>query len=90
MKDLKKKYGSWAIVAGGTEGIGLAFSWELARLGMNIVLVARRKELLAPLARDIEKECSVHVRPIAADLSEVLEFNKGLSKLRNLAKFAVD
>ena len=35
------KYGPWAVVAGGSEGVGAAFAEHLARAGINLVLVAR-------------------------------------------------
>ena len=35
-------YGPWALVAGGSEGLGAAFAHELARRGLHLVLVARR------------------------------------------------
>ncbi len=42
---LTERYGrgSWAVVTGGSDGIGLAFSKELARLHFNIVIVARNE-----------------------------------------------
>jgi short-subunit dehydrogenase len=42
----RAKYGPWALVAGGSQGIGLAFSRELARRGLSLILVARNKERL--------------------------------------------
>ena len=38
--------GSWALVTGGTDGIGLEMAKELARLGFNIINVARNSEKL--------------------------------------------
>src|SRR3954453_13595157 len=43
-------YGPWAIVAGASDGTGAAFAEELARHGVNLVLVARRGSLLDELA----------------------------------------
>ena len=39
-------YGPWALVAGGSEGLGAAFADEIARRGVNLILVARRSEQL--------------------------------------------
>ena len=36
------KYGSWAVVAGGSEGVGKAFASQLARAGLDLVLIARK------------------------------------------------
>lgn len=35
--------GGWALVTGGSDGIGLSFCEELARDGFNIIMVARNR-----------------------------------------------
>jgi NAD(P)-dependent dehydrogenase (short-subunit alcohol dehydrogenase family) len=35
------KYGPWALIAGGSEGVGAEFARLLAQAGLNLVLVAR-------------------------------------------------
>jgi len=37
-----KQYGQWAVVTGATDGIGKAYAMELARQGLNVLLIARR------------------------------------------------
>lgn len=46
--DLQAKYGkgSYALITGGSEGIGLAVAKQLARKGMNIIIVARNQTKL--------------------------------------------
>lgn len=41
--DLQKRYGknSWAIISGASNGIGKGFSFELAKLGFNICMIAK-------------------------------------------------
>jgi uncharacterized protein len=63
------KFGPWAIVTGASSGIGKEFSRQLAANGLNIVLVARRLELLKELGQNLEKEFGVQCRAVRVDLS---------------------
>lgn len=69
MAEFAKRYGPWAVVAGASEGIGAAFARALARRGLDVVLVARRREPLAALEREITASAAVRVRGISLDLS---------------------
>ena len=45
------KYGAWAVVTGASDGIGQQMAIELAKGGpLNLLLVARRSEILERLA----------------------------------------
>ena len=61
--------GDWALVTGASSGIGKAFAEHLAAEGLNIVLVARRRERLEALARDIEHSHPVRAHVAALDLT---------------------
>jgi short-subunit dehydrogenase len=63
------KYGPWAVVAGGSEGVGAEFARLLAASGVNVVLVARKREPLEMTAADCRK-LGVEVRTLATDLVE--------------------
>ncbi len=63
------RYGPWAIVAGASEGLGAAYAEELALRGLNLVLVARREELLQDLASRLSGKYGVETRTLALDLS---------------------
>ncbi len=63
-------YGSWAVVAGGSEGFGAAFAAELAARGMNLLLLARRGDLLAEVRERLERAHSVDVRCLELDLAD--------------------
>jgi short-subunit dehydrogenase len=63
-----EKYGPWAVVAGASEGLGAAFAAAIAARGVNLVLLARRGEVLAGVAGDLRARFGVEVRAEACDL----------------------
>ena len=63
------RYGPWAAVAGATEGIGRAYAQVLAERGLNILLIARRAELLESEAQLIRRRYRVEVRTASLDLA---------------------
>jgi short-subunit dehydrogenase len=67
--NLKQKFGSTALVAGASEGIGAAFASRLAAEGMDLVLIARRLPPLQQLADILENKYNVNVKCISCDLS---------------------
>lgn len=38
--------GAWAVISGGSDGIGLAYANELAKRGMNLVLISNARDEL--------------------------------------------
>ncbi len=66
---LVSRYGPWALVTGASSGIGEGFASALARCGMNLVLVARRAQLLEALAETLRAEHGVEVRCVPLDLT---------------------
>ena len=59
-----------AVVTGASSGIGMALATELARRGHNLVVVARRAEVLAELADRLRTEFGVQVEVRPCDLSD--------------------
>lgn len=66
---MKERYGPWGVVAGGSDGTGVAFAREMAARGINVVLVARRASVLEAAADDLRARHDVQVRTVALDLS---------------------
>jgi short-subunit dehydrogenase len=58
-----------AVITGASSGIGASFARRLAVDGWNLVLVARREQRLADLARDLEG-AGVATEMVVADLAE--------------------
>jgi uncharacterized protein len=72
MKQLldKDTFGPWALVTGASSGIGKELSRQLAENGLNVVIAARRIDLLKELGDGIEREFGVQSRAVQVDLSE--------------------
>ncbi len=68
MSDLRARYGPWAMVAGASSGLGAEFARQLAARGLNVLLVARRAELLETLAAGLRAQHRVEVRVASIDL----------------------
>jgi uncharacterized protein len=65
-----ERYGPWALVTGASAGIGAELARQLSEMGLNLVVVARRRQRLEDLARDLESRNKVQVRIVTADLSQ--------------------
>lgn len=61
--------GKVAIVTGGSEGIGKATAWRLAKEGASVVVCARRKDVLEKAAAQLREETGGNVVPMAADVT---------------------
>jgi len=64
------KYGPWAVIAGGSEGVGAAFAELLAQAGINLLLVARKPGPLEETAAAARRH-GIEARTLAADLTAV-------------------
>lgn len=61
-------YGPWALVAGGSEGVGRSFALHLARAGIDSVLVARRPGPLEETAAEVAR-LGARARTLPLDLT---------------------
>lgn len=64
------KYGTWAVVAGASEGLGAAFAYALAARGCHLLLLARRADVLTSLADAITGKHAVTVKTLPCDLAD--------------------
>jgi uncharacterized protein len=79
-----EQYGPWAIVTGASSGIGAEFARQLAAEGLNVVLAARRGELLRAVAEEIERLHGIATRCVVVDLSEESSVDGLIAKVQDL------
>ena len=64
------RYGRWALVIGGSDGLGAAFARLCAASGLNCLIVARRLPVLDELAAELRRDFGVQTRTASIDLAE--------------------
>lgn len=67
---MAQQYGPWALIAGASEGIGLAFAEQLAAQGLNLVLLSRSESKLAQAKARIHAKHPVSIECLGVDLSQ--------------------
>lgn len=67
----------YALITGGTSGIGAAYARALAKRGYNIIITGRRQEVIEKTAEEIREGFRVDVEIILADFTE----KKGVDRL---------
>jgi 17beta-estradiol 17-dehydrogenase / very-long-chain 3-oxoacyl-CoA reductase len=70
-RDLRRRYGAWAVVTGPTSGIGRSVALELARRGLNLVLLDLDAANLERTSDMIRSRHAVMTRTVVFDLSLV-------------------
>ena len=80
MVDVK---GKWALVTGGTRGIGRLVSLFLAERGCNLIIQGRSEAHAAKVKEEIEK-FGVECVAVEAELSELETVQKMLEKIDRL------
>uniref|UniRef100_A0A1B0G2J0 Uncharacterized protein n=1 Tax=Glossina morsitans morsitans TaxID=37546 RepID=A0A1B0G2J0_GLOMM len=55
-QNLIDKFGKWAVITGATDGIGKEYAKELAKQGLNVVLISRTEEKLVAVTAEIGNE----------------------------------
>ncbi|XP_028772235.1 very-long-chain 3-oxoacyl-CoA reductase 1 [Neltuma alba] len=76
-----KKYGAWALVTGPTDGIGKSFAFQLARKGLNLVLVGRNPDKLKGVSDSIlAKFGKIQIKTVVVDFSG--DLSEGIIRIR--------
>jgi short-subunit dehydrogenase len=77
----KEKYGQYALVAGGSDGLGFAFAEAIARRGLNLVLIARQEGRLKAAAARLKDTYKIDVIYLAADMADYDNVKKLISTI---------
>jgi len=88
-KDLPQRYGTgtYAVITGGSDGLGWSLAKALAAKGFNIVLLARNEDKLKDRCSELKKTCKVKSTYIVADFTKgtTTDFYEGIfDKLKDL------
>lgn len=84
MNEFKTKYGDYALITGASSGIGEEFAKQLASKGLNLILIARRKDKLEELASLLKRQNNVLIKTIALDLLDDQAIDVIVSETKNL------
>ncbi len=80
----RERYGPWAVVTGASDGIGREFAVRLAERGINVLLAARRKELLDTLASELSERFGVQTAVVSGDLANPSSIDDLVARTRDL------
>jgi short-subunit dehydrogenase len=77
-----EKYGPYALVAGGSDGLGAAFAEAVAKRNVNLILMARNKERLETTAVRLREKYGIDIITFAVDLADFEKTKNLLSGLK--------
>ncbi len=78
-----------ALITGASAGLGVEFANQLAATGVDLILVARRKEKLEEVAKRLREKYDVEVTTVSADLAD-REAPRELFEFTRSANLTVD
>jgi len=65
-----RRFGPWALITGASSGIGKEFARQIAASGINLLLVARREDVLREVGAKLTGDFGIGHRVLALDLTE--------------------
>ncbi len=86
-KGNKRPQQQWALISGASSGIGEATAYELAAQGYSLVLLARRKERLTQIQKDLQNRfAGLAVELIVADVQDAKKLKDCFAKIQTKLK----
>lgn len=80
-RPFKEKYGPYALVVGGSDGLGYAFAEAIAQRGLHLVLIARQEDRLKATAARLKETYEIDVISLAADMADYENVKKLINAL---------
>ncbi len=80
MTNAKQSTLGTAVVTGASSGIGKVYADRLAARGYNLLLIARRGDLLQQIAADLQQRFPVQVEILVADLAQPAGLSEAVKK----------
>ena len=77
---------SWAIVTGGSDGIGLEICDQMAEQGFNIFIIGRSQTKILEKLQDIKIKHNVHTKSILFDFAELCTIKDYQTKIAEKVK----
>ncbi len=72
-----------AVITGASSGIGKSFAYKFAELGYDLLLIARREELLKMVCDDLKTKYAVNAEYLLAELSNDSDVSKIVYQIQN-------
>ena len=86
MKDHFDFKGQVAVITGCSSGIGVQIAHALASFGANIVILARRTNLIEELASQLKEKYSIDTLPLTCDVTDTKQIKSAIDKI--MSKFS--
>lgn len=82
-RHLYKSSKAWALITGGSSGIGYEFSKELASMGYNLVIASRDSNRLISVAKKLKTKFKIDIEIMSVDLSLESDIEKLINRIKD-------
>lgn len=75
--------GKLALITGATSGIGRSCAEKLAQMGVNLIIIGRRANILDEIKKELEEKFNIKVCPLQLDARSPKEVDEKIDSLSN-------